>query len=174
MNAFILDTNPIKAAQMHCDEHMKQAVEAAQMAATALMRHTMLTDTMPFRVDGKTRYSGKAHPHHPCTRWAGDSRANYEWMVKYGIAVCYQHTLRYGTQHGCLDALIHLSKYSHHIPDGELTPFAQAMPQELKGDDPVKAYRAYYNTKMFKNDKRPSWTHGVPAPVWWQDMEVKV
>ena len=31
-----------------------------------------------------------------------------------------------------------------NIPDGPLTPFAQAMPDEYKDPDPVQAYRAYY------------------------------
>ena len=37
MNIFVLDTDPVLAAQMHCDKHVpKMVVEAAQMMASAL------------------------------------------------------------------------------------------------------------------------------------------
>ena len=36
MNIFVLDKNPIKAAQQHCDKHVvKMIVESGQMLSTA-------------------------------------------------------------------------------------------------------------------------------------------
>jgi hypothetical protein len=46
--------------------------------------------------------------------------------------------------------------------DDDLTPFAQAMPDEYKHDDAVVAYRAYYinekaNLLRYTKRERPSW-----------------
>jgi hypothetical protein len=48
-----------------------------------------------------------------------------------------------------------------------LTPFAQAMPDEYRDDDAVKAYQAYYHSKQFAK-----WEKGTPAPDWWRGVEV--
>ena len=47
MNIFILDNNPIKAAQQQCDKHVvKMIVESGQMLSTV---HRMLDGTMERR-----------------------------------------------------------------------------------------------------------------------------
>ena len=48
------------------------------------------------------------------------------------------------------------------LPSNGTTPFAQAMPDEFKDEDPVKAYRQYYNAKKrhlfsWTNREVPSW-----------------
>ena len=48
------------------------------------------------------------------------------------------------------------------LPDTELTPFAQAMPDEYKNVDPVIAYRTYYI-----NDKKDFATWKNKVPDWW-------
>ena len=53
------------------------------------------------------------------------------------------------------------------IPTGDPTPFAQAMPDEYRDDDAVKAYQAYYHSKQFAK-----WEKGTPAPDWWRGVEV--
>ena len=47
MNIFILDNDPVKAAQQQCDKHIpKMIVESAQMLSTA---HRMLDGTLEKR-----------------------------------------------------------------------------------------------------------------------------
>ena len=53
------------------------------------------------------------------------------------------------------------------IPEGGLTPFALAMPDEYRDDNPVVAYRRYYHSKQFAK-----WEKGTPAPDWWRGVEV--
>ena len=50
------------------------------------------------------------------------------------------------------------------IPDGPLTPFAQAMPDQYKDADAVKAYRAYY---MGEKKAFAKWKAGN-TPHWWK------
>tara|TARA_R110000851_G_scaffold108116_5_gene228986 strand:+ start:1831 stop:2478 length:648 start_codon:yes stop_codon:yes gene_type:complete len=74
MNIFVVDYNPHEAAKALCDIHVnKMIVESMQMLTTALKQSGILAaDELPFRKDGITRYSGNAHPHHPCTKWVGE------------------------------------------------------------------------------------------------------
>lgn len=74
MNIFVVDNNPIEAARALCDIHVnKMIVEGMQMLTTALKQSGILApNELPFRKDGITRYSGNAHPHHPCTKWVGE------------------------------------------------------------------------------------------------------
>ena len=47
MNIFVLDKNPIKAAQQHCDKHVvKMILESAQMLSTA---HRILDGKLEMR-----------------------------------------------------------------------------------------------------------------------------
>lgn len=164
MNIFKLHEDAIISAEMHCDKHVsKLAVESAQMMASAVIRHGATPEQMPLTKAGSPYRGG--HPHHPCTRWAGDTRDNYEWLASYGLALCNEYTLRYGKVHACEEPIMILWKLCGLIPEGEMTPFAQAMPDEHKHEDVVKAYRSYYHTKTFAK-----WEKGRNAPDWWKGV----
>ena len=167
MNIFVLDKNPRVAARMMCDKHIpKMVLESAQMMASALRRHGATDDMMPLTKSG-TPYKG-GHKHHPCTVWAGDSRTNFYWLADHASALCFEYLSRFGKVHACEKPLQRMNNLSWQIqPMGELTPFAQAMPDEYRDDDAIKAYRAYYHSKQFAK-----WDKGTPAPDWWQGVEV--
>ena len=170
MNIFVLDTNPITAAEMHCDKHVpKMCVEAAQMMASALRRHGATDEQMPLTKKG-TPYKG-GYAHHPCTVWAGDSWDNLDWLVSHAIALCVEFEFRFGKEHACLQPIVKMDALNRRmkksIPNNGLTPFAQAMPDEYRDDDAVKAYQAYYHSKQFAK-----WEKGTPAPDWWRGVEV--
>ena len=173
MNIFVLDTDPTVAAHMHCDKHVpKMVVEAAQMMASALRRHGATDEDMPLTKAGKPYKGGYAH--HPCTVWAGDSRANFWWLTKHATALCVEYSKRFGKTHACFRPILLMTNLIHMIPQCETyvgkyvcTPFAQAMPDEYRNDDAVVAYQAYYHSKQFAK-----WEKGTPAPDWWRGVEV--
>ena len=166
MNIFVLDRNPITAARMHCDKHVpKMCVEAAQMMASALRRHGATDEQMPLTKSG-TPYKG-GYKHHPCTVWAGDSFANWNWLWNHGMALCEEYEKRFGKEHACYEPISFMGGSTVHWPSYILTPFALAMPDEYRDDDAVKAYRAYYHSKQFAK-----WEKGTPAPDWWRGVEV--
>ena len=166
MNIFVLDENPITAARMHCDKHVpKMCVEAAQMMASALRRHGAADEQMPLTKSG-TPYKG-GYAHHPCTVWAGDSRENFDWLADHEHKLLCEYYERFGKEHACTMPVMQMYNMDEMIPEGELTPFAQAMPDEYRDDDAVKAYQAYYHSKQFAK-----WEKGTPAPDWWQGVEV--
>ena len=139
------------------------------MMASALRRHGATDEQMPLTKSG-TPYKGGYH-HHPCTVWAGDSRANFKWLAQYARELLYEYAERFcvlnNKTHACYDPIYAMSGMTDMIPEGKLTPFAQAMPDEYRNDDVVKAYRRYYHSKTFAK-----WERGTPAPDWWQGVEV--
>ncbi len=176
MNIFVLDLDPAVAARMHCDKHIpKMCVEAAQMMASALRRHGATDEQMPLTKSG-TPYKGGYH-HHPCTVWAGDSEANFQWLARYGYWLFTEYTKRFGKTHACEGPIRFMGHLSIMIPTGELTPFAIAIADHMEcrklpdfdNMSAVEKYRAYYN-----HDKRyfAKWEKGTPAPDWWQGVEV--
>ena len=170
MNIFVLHTDPQTAAQHMCDKHIpKMCVESLQMMGSALRRHGATDDQMPLSEAGKPIKGG--YKHHPCTVWAGDSRPNFLWLAAHGLELCSEYTLRYNKIHKCQHKIETMTNLCGLIPAGNLTRFAQAMPDEYKDQDPVIAYRTYYN-----HDKAyfAKWNKGRPCPFWWSPVEEEV
>lgn len=150
MNIFVVNSNPRKAAQDMCDKHIvKMILETAQMLCSA-------------HPEGTATYK-PTHRKHPCTLWASASIANYNWLCLHGLALCDEYTKRYGKIHKSEDIIrwCH-ANYPPNIPIKELTPFAQAMPEQYKDVDAVVAYRKYYIAEKsrfaaWKNSTTPLW-----------------
>jgi hypothetical protein len=164
MNIFILDNDPVKAAQLQCDKHVvKMIVESAQMLSTA---HRLLDG----KVEKRPSKSGKrmvnywslpdyredllykaCHTGHPCTVWTIESNNNYNWHYVHFVALCDEYKYRYGKVHKT-DALLRdeLAKLPNNIPVGYKTkaPLAMKSNPECMFDDVVKSYRAFYQTKQ--------------------------
>ena len=168
MNIFVLDIDPVKAARaMDCVRVPKMVTESAQMMASALLRHGATDEQMPLTKKG-TPYKGGYH-HHPCTIWAGDSRANFYWLADHALALCEEYTTRFGKTHACEQPIKQMNDMSYRIRPTNarvLTPFAQAMPDEYKDNDPVVAYRAYYMSKI-DSPGGVHYRHTSP-PDWWE------
>ena len=165
MNIFVLDENPFDAAVMLCDKHVpKMVVESAQMMASAVIRHGAEDSQLPLTQKG-TPYKG-GYRNHPCTVWAGVNRSNYCWLADHAITLCAQFVKRFDKVHACAEPILTLTSLMDVIPQGRLTSFAQAMPDECKNEDAVKAYRTYYKTKTFAK-----WEKGTNPPSWWLNYE---
>lgn len=179
MNIFILNSDPIIAAQEQCDKHVvKMIVESGQMLSTA---HRMLDGTVERRPSksGKTTVNyyklpderedimyKAVHFNHPCSIWTRESISNYRWHYDHFIALCDEYTYRYGKVHSTDTKLREpLFKLPHNMPLVESTPFRLAMQSnpECMFEDAVKSYRAFYHTKQkrFKMD----WSKR-PIPEW--------
>tara|TARA_R100001086_G_scaffold110890_3_gene56509 strand:+ start:18125 stop:18649 length:525 start_codon:yes stop_codon:yes gene_type:complete len=171
MNIFVLDLDPVKAAQaMDCVRVPKMVTESAQMMASALRRHGAPPERMPLTKAGKPYRGG--YKNHPCTIWAGDSRMNFMWLATHALALCKEYEQRFtegkrmNVEHACKTPILHMIDWIEYIPEGDYTPFAQAMPDEYKDDDVVKAYRAYYMSKI-DSPGGVHYRHTSP-PDWWE------
>ena len=183
MNIFILDKDPVIAAQLQCDKHVvKMIVESAQMLSTA---HRMLDGTIQiapsksgkrmvkhYRLfdDGhldETLYKA-VHYKHPCTVWTMESDLNYDWHWIHFKALCDEYTYRYGKVHSSERLLQPLRIRPKNIPKGKLTPFKLAMKAnpECMLENAVLSYRAFYQTKQDRF--KMVWTKRS-KPGWFQE-----
>lgn len=187
MNIFVLDKNPVIAAQLQCDKHVvKMIVESAQMLSTA---HRLLDGTMeetkkyvagsiPARwrkgkqwrlanAEKDLKFYKAVHMNHPCTVWTMESVANYEWHHQHFEALCNEYTYRYGKIHNSEKLLLEdLIDPPENIPDVPMTQFKLAMkstPECMYPDDPVRSYQEFYQTKqgrfkmIWTKRNKPSW-----------------
>ena len=164
MNLFILDDSPIISAMSYCDKHVpKLIVECFQMLGSAQRRHGAQDADMPLTSKGTPLLGGYAN--HPATQWVGASRDNYLWTCYHAAMLCSEYEKRFGKTHACADGIDHLFEMFWRIPEGELTPFAQCMPDEYKVEgNAVSAYRSYYKGEKAHFAK---WRKGRTAPPWW-------
>ena len=91
--------------------------------------------------------------------------ANYMWHWQHALELCEEYTRRYSKTHSSEDLIRKLERTPDSIADidNDLTPFAQAMPDEYKVvGDAVSAYRKYYNGEKtgfakWTNRNQPQW-----------------
>jgi hypothetical protein len=154
MQIFVLDKDPVKAAKMLCDKHVvKMSVESAQILSTV---HHLFDSKHKHLVYKKT------HEKHPCVVWASASKQNYLWLLKHLHALLEEYNYRYEKTHGTTKVKEILESIPEGIPDIGLTAFAQALPQEYKQKDAVKAYREFYKKEKshfakWTKRKKPEW-----------------
>lgn len=158
MNIFILHHDPREAARMMCDKHViKMLVEGCQMLST---NH---------RIGGShvippVNLYKQSFQNHPCTIWARETTGNYFWLADHTHELSLEYTRRYNKIHKAHDMTVWFALYHpQNIPRADLTPYAQAMPDEYKvPGDGVAAYRRYYlgaksKFAKWKYTKIPDW-----------------
>ena len=165
MNIFVTDPDPVKSAQCLPDKHVvKMPLESCQMLAiVASTKWGHGFGKLP-KLDGTPYLTDKgAFRVHPCTIWAQE---NYRWLIEHGLALCAEYTHRYGKVHSCQHTLEH-AKMIFPPSNGEVTPFARAMPDEFKYDtsiDTITAYKRYIASKPWAASnylrdpsRKPNW-----------------
>ena len=178
MNIFVLHPHPVVSAKQHCDKHVvKMILETAQLLSTA---HRLLDGVQDLRESstGKTQTKYWELPdnnmegtlyratmmNHPCAIWCRESDANYTWAYNLFAGLCDEYTHRYGKVHKT-DMLLReaLFETPKNIPKKiGLTPFKQAMPEDVKHNDSIQAYRQYYlkykaSFAKWTNREVPDW-----------------
>lgn len=155
MNIFILSLNPTECAQMHADQHVgKMLLESCQLLCNA-------HDKAPYR---------RTHYNHPCSIWTRHCQGNYGWLVAHALALAVEYRYRFDKSHASGIVANWCAERgaiaSFTASDTIITPFAQAMPEQYRGSDPVDSYRRYYATeKRILRGKPAAWTKR-PAPTW--------
>jgi hypothetical protein len=183
MNIFVLDENPVKAAEYHCDKHVvKMILEAGQMMCASHWLHLLDNyyegDMSDFRrvKDMQSWLFENTHPlerppwkmshiRHPCTVWTNNSLSNYFWHFELGKSLCQEYTKRYGRVHKSEIVIDWLGKNSPRLmTDKGLEKFVICMKEEYKiSDDPIECYRNYY----IKDKVRFAKWKLKNNPYWW-------
>ena len=167
MNLFILSLCFRECAECMFDKHIsKMILEAVQMLSTA--KH--MVDPFPEGSDQKIYKI--AHKNHPVSIWIRTSLDNYLWTLQMVDAMHEEWRFRYGhpstkyhASYLVAQTLLEYAPSSDKFLEQELTPFAQAMPVEYKGEDAVEAYRRYYQSPEKK--QIASWKRRSP-PSWYE------
>jgi len=166
MNLFILSRNIQECVEFMFDKHIvKIILEAVQMLCTALHLLDVTRDLPP-----DVKLYKIAHKNHPVTIWIRTSLENYLWTLDLVEAMHEEWKYRYNhppeKEHKSYQLSTLLRKYAptaDKFPSTGLTTFAMAMPDACKREDPVEAYRVYYQTPekrklaSWKKRDKPSW-----------------
>lgn len=159
MNRFLIEIHPGRIAKSLCDKHIvKMPLEEAQMLSHALHRYLAKGDEdfATFNKREGLQNGPKNHGKHPCTIWAGDTRANYTYSLAMLEEMCAEYTKRYHRDHKCSLLIPRFKFMAKYIPDGNITPHPQAFKDhpEFMTDErwPITAYRRYYKWKYDTTD----------------------
>jgi len=184
MNIFILDQQPSKAAEYHCNKHVvKMILEAGQMLCTAhwisWLEHfnksrsdfRLMRDVKQFLKDNVPRDQqppwGITHVNHPCTIWTRESAENYFWHLELMSCLLIEYTNRYQKHHKSESVCHWLGEnLPVNFPTTGLTPFPICMKDEYKVDnDPIQSYRMYYIKDKVRFAK---WEPRAKMPEWFK------
>jgi len=160
MNIFAVDENPYEAAEQLCDKHVvKMIVEGCQMLST---NHRLSASHIVY---APVELYKQSFENHPCTIWARQTTSNYMWLAQHTHELSNEYTRRYGKIHKAHDMTLWFMTFiPSKVPNGYLTPFAQAMPDEFKvPGDGIAAYRNYY---IGAKSKIAKWKYTNP-PDWY-------
>jgi hypothetical protein len=155
MNIFVLDLDPKKCAEYHCDKHViKMILETAQLLSTVCRYYD---------IDHGYKLT---HKNHPCSIWLRESYQNVVWLWKLGIELCHEYERRYKKVHksfGVIQFTPLDDLYKIYENKTEMTSFKLAMPDQYKTENPVESYKLYY-----LNEKKDiaKWKHSQ-IPEWW-------
>lgn len=166
MNLFVLSLNFKECAESMFDKHIaKILLEIVQMLCTAIQ----IVDAEN-EISSEIKLYKVAHKNHPVTIWMRASLENYMWALNLVDAMHIEWKFRYNyppeKMHKSYIVATYLRKYAptaDKFSTVGLTPFALAMPVECKREDPIEAYRIYYQTPekqkiaSWKNREKPEW-----------------
>ena len=178
MNIFYLHENAKKSAEMHVDSHAsKMCIEYAQLMSTA---HRVLDGKQVKRLSKNNRlittYDHQdpqldhtlyksCHVNHPSAIWVRQSKKNYRWLYELWTELNTEFMYRY-------DKDVYHESYRklkwalfsppENMPEGVFTEPLQAMPDDVKNESSITAYRDYYikykqHLASWKKRGMPTW-----------------
>lgn len=151
MNIFVLDLEPRRCAQYHCDDHVKKMIiESTQMLSTAN------------RMFGLKEGYKIAFPNHRCNVWVRQSLDNWLWLRELTYFLNEEYRKRYNKEINHKSWLVARKLSFPNIRRKGLTPFALAMPDKYKSNNAVYSYRRYYRNEKthllrYTNREIPFW-----------------
>jgi len=161
MNIFAFDKCPMRSALWLDDiRKNKMILESAQMLSTAV--RALCPDTT-------LKVYKSAYLNHPCSKWARQSRANFQWLLHH---MSWLYNQKSG-DHKSARLIPEFQKYADDgdFPDEYMTPFANCARNLERGvdysevDDVHQAYRMYMNDRWKERNITLTWRWGE-EPDW--------
>ena len=166
MNIFALHSDPVKAAEYLDDKRVpKMVLESAQILSSAL-------DNLGL---WKSYLYKPTHKSHPCVRWAGSSRGNFEWLVMHGLALGVEYKRRFGAtkDHRSVKVILDCAERFKDCRMDVLgmTRFCNCTNITSNGTDVVSLYRQYMRQSKWglltkwTNRGKPDWYVPLDAGI---------
>ena len=161
MNIFAFDKCPMRSALWLDDiRKNKMILESAQMLSTAVRALCPDTTLEVYKT---------AYLNHPCSKWARQSRANFQWLLHH---MSWLYNQKSG-DHKSARLIPEFQKYvdDGDFPDEYLTQFANCARNLERGvdysniDDVHQAYRMYMNDRWKERNITLTWRWGE-EPDW--------
>lgn len=166
MNLFILDKDPLKAAQYYQDLHVnKIIIEGSQLLAAAYPLERLAEPDCPRTQKGTPRKHG--HYNHPMTKWARETSSNFLWTIKHIQALISERYHRFGSRHYTEEFVQWVWRNWPELTIAGETEhpqcFAVSYPECIVPGNPVQGYQNYYNKakrefKFGSKMVKASWT----------------
>ena len=183
MNILILDKDPKKCAEYHCDKHVVNfSLVYSQFLSTAHWiglyniepsKNCHFEKMKDMRTYFQNKYK-KGHPKRPpynmhflnnkSTSWLCNSKENYTWLCYLHKYLCEEYKLRYGKEHKTNQySTWFIETIPEEMQSSELTPFNINVPKCYEiSQDPVECYREFYiqeknKIATWKNREIPFW-----------------
>lgn len=185
MNIFASSADPETSAHNLDDIRVnKMMLESAQMLSMAVAFRLNSSETRISKrgfeyksyTNQKCPELMKPHPmhiHHPCTKWARESKGNYEWLLEHLKALNSLYKFTSGKTHATKARIKHLESYIVEIPTGPLQPFRNSARCQIGSFQHVKdtnlAYQMYLSAKWDTDVIRVSWKKRN-HPKWYEDF----
>lgn len=132
MNIFVLDYDVKNCVEYHCNSHVVKMI----------LEYTQILSTVN-RVCGLDEGYKPTHVRHPCVLWAGECLDN--WLYLRTLCEELNNEFKYRFRHSHKSIFVARSLSEPPLPVlGKLTKQPQAIPNDVKCDDVVVAYRNYY------------------------------
>jgi hypothetical protein len=171
MNLFILSLIQKEIAQYMMDKHIsKILLEAVQMLCSA--KRILDPDD-----EINEKLYKLAHKNHPVTIWCRKSKANFLWTLELIEEMHNEWKYRYNHPETKFHKSYLIAQIlKENLPGDDkfeetrLTPFALAMPDKYKSEDPVESYRNYYMSE--EKQKIASWKKKRERPEWYTQISV--
>lgn len=166
MNIFFTSHEPELCARDLDDLRLnKMILETAQILSTV------------FRKNGSTHVAlyASTHESHPCVLWAGASRTNADWLIRYLQALHNEWRWRrddpFGLQHthaaGAKVGLFRQQMRQHSLPD--MGPTEPANCSRYPDLDLYHSYRLTLAEKWLEDKRPPTWQRRG-RPQWYTGM----
>lgn len=168
MNLFWLDSDVTRCAQAHQDAHCgKMLLELMQQLCTAFPVPqdpgppfvTWLDSTPDQRIAADLLPYSHTHVNHPCALWVRASRANFDRAIELAEALAVEFRYRFDKPHASEAALNWVKRHRSEalVPDGPLTPYALAMPDEYLLNNLLLPATLHNTVAAYRAEKRGHW-----------------
>jgi hypothetical protein len=134
-------------------------LENAQMIHAVLHRYGVTNNDYPnlYRL---------SHSNHPCTRWAGNTRSNFNYVVDLSEHMERERLRRGFNPHSSIIKIREASKFSHLIPEGDLTSHPNCTSDFKHIADVHEAYRKQLAKKWYEDVNKPVWNRRDPPLIY--------